>query len=126
MLMSIPLESTGRCAAMSRSAWRSCRISEPLLATSRIIPDEEKLRVYIQIVRLLLESGESGQAQTYFTRASLIIHGTESKEIQLSYRLCQVRPLAGPSVVKADLKSIRRDSLISVADSMRPQAGITS
>lgn len=75
--------------------WRSCRISEPLLDASRIIPDEEKLRVYIQIVRLLLESGESGQAQTYFTRASLIIHGTESKEIQLSYRLCQVRRLAG-------------------------------
>lgn len=57
----------------------------------RVIPDDEKLRVYIQIVRLLLETGESGQAQTYFTRASLLIHGSESKEIQLSYKLCQVR-----------------------------------
>ncbi|RSH91532.1 hypothetical protein EHS25_009831 [Saitozyma podzolica] len=63
----------------------------PLEGGSRMISDQEKLAVYIQIVRLLLECGESGQAQTYFSRASLLIHTTEDKETRLSYRLCQAR-----------------------------------
>ncbi|WOO80576.1 COP9 signalosome complex subunit 4 [Vanrija pseudolonga] len=60
---------------------------------SRIVPDEEKLAVYIKIVRLLLECGESGAAQTYFSRASLLIHTSKDKETQLAYRLSQARLL---------------------------------
>ncbi|WRT69944.1 uncharacterized protein IL334_006935 [Kwoniella shivajii] len=63
----------------------------PLEGTSRLISDEEKLAVYIKIVRLLLECGEWGQAQTYFSRASLLIHVTKDKETNLAYRLSQAR-----------------------------------
>ncbi|WWC72296.1 uncharacterized protein I206_106258 [Kwoniella pini CBS 10737] len=63
----------------------------PLEGTSRLISDEEKLAVYIKIVRLLLECGEWGQAQTYFSRASLLIHVTKDKETNLSYKLSQAR-----------------------------------
>ncbi|KAK1922282.1 hypothetical protein DB88DRAFT_390410 [Papiliotrema laurentii] len=63
----------------------------PMEGTSRVVPDEEKLKVYIQIVRLLLECQEWGQAQTYFSRASLLIHSTQDKETQLAYRLSQAR-----------------------------------
>ncbi|WWC64888.1 uncharacterized protein I303_107502 [Kwoniella dejecticola CBS 10117] len=63
----------------------------PLEGGSRLISDEEKLAVYIKIVRLLLECGEWGQAQTYFSRASLLIHVTKDKETNLSYKLSQAR-----------------------------------
>ncbi len=41
----------------------------------------------------VLQCGESGQAQTYFSRASLLIHVTKDKEALLSFRLSQVSPL---------------------------------
>ncbi|WWD19908.1 hypothetical protein CI109_104377 [Kwoniella shandongensis] len=63
----------------------------PLEGTSRLISDEEKLAVYMKIVRLLLECGEWGQAQTYFSRASLLIHTTTDKETNLSFKLSQAR-----------------------------------
>ncbi|WVQ94980.1 hypothetical protein IAU59_002072 [Kwoniella sp. CBS 9459] len=63
----------------------------PLEGSSRLISDEEKLAVYMKIVRLLLECGEWGQAQTYFSRASLLIHITDDKETSLSYKLSQAR-----------------------------------
>ncbi|ORY25436.1 putative COP9 signalosome complex subunit 4 [Naematelia encephala] len=63
----------------------------PLEGGSRLISDEEKLRVYMKIVRLCLESGESGLAQNYFSRASLLIHTTKDKETQLAYKLSQAR-----------------------------------
>ncbi|KAK4689442.1 COP9 signalosome complex subunit 4, partial [Tremellales sp. Uapishka_1] len=63
----------------------------PLEGGSRLISDEEKLSVYMKIVRLLLECDESGQAQTYFSRASLLIHTTKDKETLLTYRLSQAR-----------------------------------
>lgn len=53
--------------------------------------DEEKLRTYIRIVRLLLEEEESGQAETYYTRAAVLIHSTNDKTLQLQYKLCQAR-----------------------------------
>ena len=71
----------------------------------RMVPDEEKLKVYVMIVRLLLEVRRSrlrlnelsmwqcqewGQAQTYFSRASLLIHTSKDKETSLAYRLSQV------------------------------------
>jgi hypothetical protein len=39
------------------------------------------------------ECGESGQAQTYFNRASLLIHSTKDKATRLAFKLCQVRSL---------------------------------
>ncbi|WVR09684.1 hypothetical protein IAU60_006759 [Kwoniella sp. DSM 27419] len=63
----------------------------PLEGTSRLISDEEKLAVYMMIVRLLLECGEWGQAQTYFSRASLLIHVSKDKETNLSFKLSQAR-----------------------------------
>ncbi|KAI5452255.1 hypothetical protein NCC49_000819 [Naganishia albida] len=63
----------------------------PMETTTRIITDDQKLDVYMKIVRLLLECGESGQAQTYFNRASLLIHGTKDKATRLAFKLCQAR-----------------------------------
>ncbi|WVW86469.1 hypothetical protein I302_108517 [Kwoniella bestiolae CBS 10118] len=63
----------------------------PLEGTSRLISDEEKLAVYMKIVRLLLECGEWGLAQTHFSRASLFIHVTKDKVTNLSYKLSQAR-----------------------------------
>lgn len=53
--------------------------------------DEEKLRVYIRIVRLLLEEEDSVQAETYYNRATSLIHSTGDRETLLTYKLCQAR-----------------------------------
>ncbi|KAF9510825.1 hypothetical protein BS47DRAFT_1331456 [Hydnum rufescens UP504] len=53
--------------------------------------NEEKLSVYIRIVRLLLEEEEAGQAETYYNRAALLIHSTSDKTLQLQFKLCQAR-----------------------------------
>ncbi|KAJ9110481.1 hypothetical protein QFC19_001607 [Naganishia cerealis] len=74
VLISIPLETTSRCELLYM-----------------IITDDQKLDVYMKIVRLLLECGESGQAQTYFNRASLLIHSSKDKATQLAFKLCQAR-----------------------------------
>ncbi|KAJ9119688.1 hypothetical protein QFC22_003398 [Naganishia vaughanmartiniae] len=66
-------------------------IGIPLETTSRIITDDQKLDVYMKIVRLLLECGESGQAQAYFNRASLLIHSSTDKTTQLTFKLSQAR-----------------------------------
>ncbi|KAG9127632.1 hypothetical protein FRC07_011376 [Ceratobasidium sp. 392] len=57
----------------------------------RQVSPEEKLQIYIRIVRLLLEEGEHGQAETYYNRAALLIHSTQDRELQLSFKLCQAR-----------------------------------
>ncbi|EJD53625.1 hypothetical protein AURDEDRAFT_133335 [Auricularia subglabra TFB-10046 SS5] len=57
----------------------------------RLIADEDKLRVYIRIVRLLLEEEDSIQAETYYNRAALLIHSTQDRELQLSFKLSQAR-----------------------------------
>ncbi|KZW04204.1 hypothetical protein EXIGLDRAFT_737849 [Exidia glandulosa HHB12029] len=57
----------------------------------RLIADEDKLRVYIRIVRLLLEEEDSVQAETYYNRAALHIHSTQDRELQLAFKLCQAR-----------------------------------
>jgi COP9 signalosome complex subunit 4 len=40
---------------------------------------------------LLLEEEEAGQAETYYTRAAVLIHSTTDKTVQLQYKLCQAR-----------------------------------
>ncbi|KAK2466240.1 hypothetical protein APHAL10511_001882 [Amanita phalloides] len=57
----------------------------------RTISDEDKLRVYVRIVRLLLEDEDSVQAETYYNRAALLIHSTANRETQLQFKLCQAR-----------------------------------
>lgn len=54
-------------------------------------PDEDKLRVYIRIVRLLLEEEESVTAESYYNRAASLIHSTSDRETLLAYKLCQAR-----------------------------------
>ena len=61
------------------------------LACVRALPDEEKLRVYVRIVRLLLEDEDSVQAERFYNRAALIAHSTTDKETLLSFKLCQAR-----------------------------------
>jgi len=53
--------------------------------------DEEKLKTYVRIVRLLLEEEDSVQAETFYNRAALLIHSTQDKELQLAFKLCQGR-----------------------------------
>ncbi|KAI0650818.1 hypothetical protein C8Q79DRAFT_1064298 [Trametes meyenii] len=57
----------------------------------RALPDEEKLRVYVRIVRLLLEDEDSVEAERYYNRAALYAHSTTDKEILLQFKLCQAR-----------------------------------
>ncbi len=47
------------------------------------------MRVYVRIVRLLLEEEDSVQAETYFNRAQLLVHSTSDKEVLLQFKLCQ-------------------------------------
>jgi COP9 signalosome complex subunit 4 len=51
----------------------------------------DKLRVYVRIVRLLLEDEDSIQAETYYNRAALLVHSTTDKETLLQFKLCQAR-----------------------------------
>lgn len=57
----------------------------------RSLSDEDRLRTLIRIVRLLLEEDDSVRAETYYNRAALLIHSTQDKELQLSFKLCQAR-----------------------------------
>ncbi|KAI1795235.1 hypothetical protein LXA43DRAFT_882427 [Ganoderma leucocontextum] len=57
----------------------------------RALPDAEKLKVYVRIVRLLLEDEDSVQAERFYNRAALIAHTSTDKETLLSFKLCQAR-----------------------------------
>ncbi|KAI0638191.1 hypothetical protein C8Q77DRAFT_1070498 [Trametes polyzona] len=57
----------------------------------RSLPDEEKLRVYVRIVRLLLEDEDSVEAERWYNRAALLAHTTTDKETLLQFKLCQAR-----------------------------------
>ncbi|CUA69074.1 COP9 signalosome complex subunit 4 [Rhizoctonia solani] len=57
----------------------------------QVVSSEEKLQIYIRIVRLLLEEGEHAQADTYCKRAALLIPSTSNRELQLSFKLSQAR-----------------------------------
>ncbi|TFY82725.1 hypothetical protein EWM64_g1292 [Hericium alpestre] len=61
------------------------------LDTSQRTTDEDKLRVYIRIVRLLLEEEDSVQGETYYNRAASLIHSTSDRETVLAFKLCQAR-----------------------------------
>ncbi|KAF7355346.1 Constitutive photomorophogenic 8 [Mycena sanguinolenta] len=57
----------------------------------RAMAEGDKLRVYVRIVRLLLEDEDSIQAETYYNRAALLVHSTTDKETLLQFKLCQAR-----------------------------------
>ncbi|OJT03760.1 COP9 signalosome complex subunit 4 [Trametes pubescens] len=57
----------------------------------RSLPDAEKLRVYVRIVRLLLEDEDSVEAERYYNRAALLAHSTTERETLLQFKLCQAR-----------------------------------
>ncbi|TCD69685.1 hypothetical protein EIP91_006702 [Steccherinum ochraceum] len=53
--------------------------------------DEDKLQVYVRMVRLLLEDEDSVQAETYYKRAALLVRPETNKETVLQFKLCQAR-----------------------------------
>ncbi|KAF8897566.1 hypothetical protein BD779DRAFT_1491531 [Infundibulicybe gibba] len=57
----------------------------------RTTGDGDKLRVYVRIVRLLLEDEDSVQAETYYNRAALLVRSTSDRETLLQFKLCQAR-----------------------------------
>ncbi|PPQ98491.1 hypothetical protein CVT24_003982 [Panaeolus cyanescens] len=57
----------------------------------RSVGDTDKLKIYVRIVRLLLEDEDSVQAETYYNRAALLLHSTTDQEIILQFKLCQAR-----------------------------------
>lgn len=57
------------------------------------VTDEDKLRVYVRIVRLLMEDEDSVQAETYYNRATALVHSTSDRALLLHYKLCQARVL---------------------------------
>ncbi|CAG8480068.1 2243_t:CDS:2 [Ambispora gerdemannii] len=63
----------------------------PLDSGLRTIADEYKLSIYIKIVRLLLEEDEAVSAETYLSRASLLIPGCKDQEINLTFKLSQAK-----------------------------------
>ncbi|KAJ3576167.1 hypothetical protein NP233_g579 [Leucocoprinus birnbaumii] len=66
-------------------------MSTSLESGQRSVSDADKLRVYIRIVRLLLEDEDSVQAETYYNRAALLIHSASDRETILQFKLCQAR-----------------------------------
>jgi COP9 signalosome complex subunit 4 len=83
VLMTVQLDAGHRCV------YKSVELVQRVLRSFRT--DEEKLKTYIRIVRLLLEEEDSVQAETYYNRAALLIHSTQDKELQLAFKLCQAR-----------------------------------
>ena len=64
------------------------------LGTSqRLIGDEEKLNIYIRIMRNLLEDDDTTAADSYLNRATHLIHKSTNQESTLLFQLCQARIL---------------------------------
>lgn len=62
-----------------------------ILQVYRTWSDEEKLKLYIRIIRLLLEEEDWVQADAYYKRAALHINSTQDRELLLTFKLCQAR-----------------------------------
>lgn len=57
----------------------------------RVIGDDYKLKIYIRIIRCLLEEDEGINADAYLNRATLLIHTTNDAEILLHFKMSQAR-----------------------------------
>ncbi|KAG9218909.1 hypothetical protein CCMSSC00406_0000977 [Pleurotus cornucopiae] len=66
-------------------------MSISLDSSQRAMSDEDKLQIYVRIVRLLLEDEDSVQAESYYNRAASLMHSTTNKETVLQFKLCQAR-----------------------------------
>lgn len=62
-----------------------------MIVILRSLPDEEKLKVYVRIIRLLLEDEDSVQAESYYNRAASLVNSTSDRETLLGFKLCQAR-----------------------------------
>jgi len=62
-----------------------------LESSNRVWSEQEKFRLYIRIVRLLLEDGESVQAEIYYNRAALLLPHNTDRELGLMFKLSQAR-----------------------------------
>ncbi|CDZ98403.1 COP9 signalosome, subunit CSN4 [Phaffia rhodozyma] len=68
-------------------------IAIPLDNSNMKMSDSEKLAHLVHIVRLLIEVGDNGQAQTYLNKASMFIHDCDDQPTRLAYKLCHARLL---------------------------------
>ncbi|KAI5796635.1 hypothetical protein EDC01DRAFT_629430 [Geopyxis carbonaria] len=59
----------------------------------RQISDEFRIKIYIRIMRNLLEDDETTKADNYLNRATLIIHKSSDTSLQLQFQMCQARIL---------------------------------
>ncbi|KAK9694751.1 hypothetical protein K7432_013296 [Basidiobolus ranarum] len=65
----------------------------PLDSGHRAISDDYKLKIYVRIIRLLLEEDEAISAETYMNRAALLIPNSKDLVVQLTFKLSQARVL---------------------------------
>lgn len=65
----------------------------PLDSGHRSVPDEYKLKIYIHIVRLLLEDEDEVTAETYLNRAALLIPNVHDDLLELMFKMSQARIL---------------------------------
>jgi len=65
----------------------------PLESGYRNTSDDYKIKIYIHIVRLLLEDEDSITAETYLNRVALLISNTTDPVIQIQYKFSNVRIL---------------------------------
>ena len=86
--MGLSLDSSQRCVCRWLPEYD---LPDLYILRYRSIPDQEKLQIYIRIVRLLLEDEDNVQAETYYNRAALLVHSTNDKATLLAYKLCQAR-----------------------------------
>ncbi|CAI2183271.1 11485_t:CDS:2 [Funneliformis geosporum] len=63
----------------------------PLDSGHRTIPEEYKLKIYIKIVQLLLEEDEAVSAETYLSRAALLVPSCKDQVINLTFKLSQAK-----------------------------------
>ena len=55
------------------------------------VSEDEKLKVYLRIAMLHLQSGDSINAEAYINRASHLEHATNDEELRLQFRAQRVR-----------------------------------
>ncbi|KAL1916908.1 uncharacterized protein VTP21DRAFT_5105 [Calcarisporiella thermophila] len=65
----------------------------PLDSGHRAISEDYKLRIYMRIVRLLLEEDDAVTAEIYLNRAALLIPNCTNLETNLQFKLAQARIL---------------------------------
>ncbi|KAJ1342214.1 hypothetical protein BSLG_003137 [Batrachochytrium salamandrivorans] len=95
----------------------------PMDSGHRAISQDYKLRIYIHIVRLLLEDEDTVSADAYLNRAALLLPDSEDKVIQLQFKACQARTLDfRRSFLQAASKYLELSYVADIHDSERTNA----